>query len=453
MVKGNRNLTEGNIKGQLIGMTWPMLLGMLGMIIFNLVDTFYVGRLGVDELAAMSFSFPVIMIIGGLAGGIGIGSSSLISRNIIHTARPEVKMMSNRAVLLGLIIVVLFVLIGILTIRPLFSALGAEGTVLNFTYDYMFIWYLGVPFVVIPRIGNDILRATGDTFTPGMIMLIIAVLNAILDPLFIFGIGPFPELGIKGAALATAISRGIGLVPTLYILVKREKLLSIKFGYIKNILSTWKNILYIAVPASLTMLITPISVGFLTKILSGFGKEAVAAFGVASRIEMFALMVIMALGSVLIVFVGQNFSKHKFDRIKSGLNYSLRFSMIWGVFIFIILLVSGNAIASVFSADSTVIKITKMYFFIIGASYGFQGLVALSTSSFNGLNKPYPSAIFSVIRMLVLYIPVAWVGSKLFGINGVFWAGFIANVLIGIFSYKYLFGTVKKLRFDIQPVP
>ena len=446
MVKENKNLTQGNIKKQLVTLTWPMLLGMSGLIIFNLVDTFYVGKLGVNELAAMSFSFPVVMILGSLAGGIGIGTSSLISRHIIHADRIAVKMMANRAILLGLIIVVLFVIAGILTIRPVFSALGAEGEVLEFTYDYMFIWYLGVPFVVIPRIGNDILRGTGDTFTPGMIMLIIAILNAILDPFLIFGIGPLPEMGIKGAALATAISRGLGLVPTLYILLKREKLLSIKFGYLKNILSTWKNILYIAVPASLTMLITPISVGLITRILSGFGKEAVAAFGVASRIEMFALMVIMALGSVLIIFVGQNFSKHKFDRIKKGLNYSLKFSMIWGVFIFIILLVFGNAIASVFSEDSTVIEITKMYFFIIGASYGFQGLVVLSTSSFNGLNKPYPSTIFSVIRMLVLYVPVAWIGSKLFGINGVFWAGFMANVVIGIFSYRYLFGTVKRLK-------
>ncbi len=449
MAKRDKNLTGGNIKKQLISLTWPMLLGMMGMVIFNLVDTFFVGKLGVHELAAMSFSFPVVMFLNSLSQGVGIGTSSLISRNIIHTERHEVKLMASRAILLGIIIVMVFLVAGLLTIRPVFSALGAENDILDYVNDYMRIWYLGVPFVVVPMIGNNIVRATGDTFTPGMLMLIIAVVNAILDPFLIFGIGPFPKMGIKGAALATVISRGIGLLSILFILIKREKLLSIKLGSIKDILPTWKNVLYIAGPASLTMLITPISVGFITKILAGYGKEAVAAFGVASRVEMFALMVIIALGSVLIIFVGQNFSKYKYDRIKKGLDYSFKFSMIWGVFIFIILLILGNGIASVFSDDLTVIKITKMYFVIIGVSYGFQGLVVLSTSSFNGLNKPYPSTIFSIIRMLILYVPLAWAGSSLFGINGVFWAGLIANVIVGASSGKYLFRIVSNLKSKI----
>ena len=448
MPKGNKNLIEGNIIRQLYDLTWPMLLGMMGMVIFNLVDTYFVGKLGVQELAAMSFSFPVVMFIGSLSQGVGIGTSSLISRNIIHTERKEVKMMASRAILLGMIVVLLFVIVGLLTIRPVFRTLGAENDVLDYIYDYMSVWYLGVPFVVIPMIGNNIVRATGDTFTPGMIMIAIAVVNAILDPFLIFGYGPFPEMGIKGAALATVIARSIGLVVILIILIKRENLLTIHFGKIKSLLSTWRNVLYIAGPASLTMLITPISLGIITKILAGFGKEAVAAFGVASRVEMFALMVIMALGSVLIIFVGQNFSKQKFQRIFEALNISLKFSLIWGVIIFVLLLFLGQAIASLFTNDVIVIEIATKYFYIIGASYGFQGLVMLSTSSFNGINKPYPSALFSIIRMLVLYVPLAWIGARIFNITGVFWAGFIANVIVGTLSFKYLYKTVKKIEVD-----
>jgi putative MATE family efflux protein len=448
MPKGNKNLIEGNIIRQLYDLTWPMLLGMMGMVIFNLVDTYFVGKLGVQELAAMSFSFPVVMFIGSLSQGVGIGTSSLISRNIIHSERKEVKMIASRAILLGMIVVLLFVIVGLLTIRPVFRTLGAENDVLDYIYDYMSVWFLGVPFVVIPMIGNNIVRATGDTFTPGMIMIAIAVVNAILDPFLIFGYGPFPEMGIKGAALATVIARSIGLVVILIILIKRENLLTIHFGKIKSLLSTWRNVLYIAGPASLTMLITPISVGIITKILAGFGKEAVAAFGVASRVEMFALMVIMALGSVLIIFVGQNFSKQKFQRIFEALNISLKFSLIWGVIIFVLLLFLGQAIASLFTNDPIVIEIATKYFYIIGASYGFQGLVMLSTSSFNGINKPYPSTLFSILRMLVLYVPLAWIGARIFNITGVFWAGFAANVIVGILSFKYLYKTVKKIEVD-----
>jgi putative MATE family efflux protein len=446
MKKRNKNLIEGNIKKQLFDLAWPMLLGMMGMVIFNLVDTYFVGRLGVQQLAAMSFSFPIIMFINSLSQGIGIGTSSLISRNIINTSRKNVKMMASRAILLGVIVVVIFVIVGLLTIRPTFIALGAEKDILKYIFDYMNIWYLGVPFVVIPMIGNNIVRATGDTFTPGMLMVSSGIVNIILDPLLIFGYGPFPEMGIKGAALATVIARSTSLVFILIVLIKREKLLTIYFERLKDIFSTWKDVIYIAGPASLGMLITPISIGFITKIIAGFGKEAVAAFGVASRIEMFALMVIASLGSVLIIFIGQNISKQKFKRIFKSLNYALKFSMIWGVLVFIILLFFGQVIASIFTDDLAVIEITKKYFYIMGASYGFQGLVMLSTASFNGINKPYPSAIFSIIRMLVLYAPLAWLGSIIFGIYGVFWAGLIANVIIGILSFSVLQRTIKKVR-------
>lgn len=446
MPQRSKNLTEGNIKRHLYDLTWPMVLGMMGIVIFNLVDAYFVGKLGVQELAAISFSFPVIMFLNSLSQGVGVGTSSLISRNIIHTGRNEVKMMASRAILLGVTVVLFFVIIGLLTIRPVFSALGAENDVLNYIDDYMRIWYFGVPFVVIPMVGNNIVRATGDTFTPGMLMIASGVINAILDPLLIFGYGPFPEMGIKGAALATVIARSTSLILVLIVLIKREKLLTFHFGQIKSIFSTWKNILYIAGPASLTMLITPISVGLITRILAGFGEEAVAAFGVSSRIEMFSLMVIMALGSVLIIFVGQNLSKQKFQRIFEALNISSKFSLIWGFSVFVLLLLFGKAIASAFTNNTNVIEIAVKYFYIIGASYGFLGLVMLSTSSFNGINKPYPSSFFSIVRMLVLYVPLAWLGARIFNINGVFWAGFIANIIVGPLAFRYLFKSVKKIE-------
>lgn len=446
MARTQKNLSEGNIRSQLFQLAWPMLFGMMGMVVFNLVDTYFVSKLGVQQLAAMSFSFPVVMFLNSLAIGIGIGTSSLIARNIIKSERHEVKMMASRSLLLGLIVVMFFVAVGLLTLRPAFSAMGAENEVLAYVQDYMRIWYMGVPFVVIPMIGNNIVRGTGDTLTPGIIMIVIALFNVVLDPLFIFGIGPFPEMGIKGAAVATVISRGMGLIAILYVLIKRTGLLSFSLGSLKAIFATWKNVLFIAGPASLSMLITPISVGFITKILASYGKEAVAAFGVATRIEMLALMVVISLGSVLIIFVGQNLSQHKFQRIREALKLSMRFSMIWGVLVFILLFIFGENIASLFSDDPKVITFVKTYFYIIGASYGFQGLVILSTSSFNGINKPYPSALFSVIRMLVLYVPLAWLGSELFGIKGVFWAGFVANVAVGTFAFYYLFKTVNKLE-------
>lgn len=441
-----RNLIEGDIKTHLFRLTWPMLIGMMGIVVFNLVDTYFVGRLGVQQLAAMSFTFPVVMFINSISHGVGIGTSSLIARNIIAIDRDNVKVMAGRALLLGVLVIIVFVIIGELTIDPLFRALGANNELLGYIHDYMRIWYFGVPFVVIPQIGNNILRGSGDTFTPGMIMLNSAVINVILDPLLIFGIGPFPEMGLQGAALATVISRSVSMAIVLYLLINRHNLITLRFGLLKEIFQTWKQVVYIAGPASLAMLITPISIGFITRIISGFGKEAVAAFGVASRIEMFALMVISALGSVMIIFIGQNISKMKYDRINEAIRLSARFSLLWGVVVYALLLFLGRSVANIFTNDIQVIEVTRNYFMIIGAGYGALGLVMLSTSSFNGMNKPYPSAMFSIIRTLILYVPLAWVGAKLFGLNGVFWAGLIANIMVGFSAFYYLKRTLRKIE-------
>ncbi len=423
-----------------------MLIGMMGIVIFNLVDTYFVGMLGVHELAAMSFTFPVVMVLNSLSLGIGIGTSSLISRRIIKSERDEVKRMGSHALLLGFIIVTIVVAAGMLTIRPVFGAMGAESQVLDFVEDYMSIWYLGVPFVLFPMIGNNILRATGDTFTPGMIMLASGVINAILDPLFIFGYASFPEMGIRGAAVATVIARGITFGIIAYVLTQKVQLVSRHLGRLRDVVETWRNILHIAGPATLTMLIVPISLGVITKILADFGNEAVAAFGVASRVEMFALMVIMALGSVLIIFSGQNLSKHKYQRVIDAVKVSARFSMLWGGAVFVLLLFFGEFVAGLFTDDPAVIEITNSYFRIVAMSYGFQGLVVMCTSTFNGLNRPYPSAAFSILRMVVLYLPLAWVGSRIFDVTGVFWAALIANTMAGSVSLFYLLRTLRTMR-------
>jgi len=442
----NRNLTSGRIGKQLVSLTWPMLFGMMGMVIFNLTDTFFLGRLGVKPLAAISFTFPVIMFLNGIGQGIGIGTSSLVSRNIITAERDHVRTIASSALLLGLLAVVVFVVAGMLTIRPLFSLLGASGDILEYVHDYMSIWYVGVPFVVLPMVGNNVVRAAGDTFTPGMVMLTSAVINAVLDPLLIFGIGPFPEMGVKGAALATVIARSVSMVIILIILFKREKIITLRPGSFKMIAGVWKKVLFIAGPASLGLLITPLSLAVINRIVASYGKEAVAAFGVASRVEMFALMVISSLGSVLIIFIGQNISRHQFPRILRALGYACRFSLLWGGALYLVLLFFGSTIASVFTDDPQVIAVARQYFYIIGASYGFQGLVMLSTSSYNGLNKPYPSVFFITVRTFVLFVPLALAGNALLGLQGVMWAGFMANIITGIASYANLRKLVGKLR-------
>lgn len=446
MKKGEKDLTKGNIKKQLLTLSLPMLFGMTGIVVFNLADTYFVGKLGIDPLAAISFCFPVIMVINSIALGFGTGTSALISRIFFIEKHDTVRRTASQALVLGIAVVIIFVIVGLLTIDPLFKAIGADEEIMPYIRAYMRIWYFGVPFVVMPMIGNNIVRATGNTFLPGMLMVMSSVVNIVLDPILIFGLGPIPGMGIEGAAWATVIARSTGLVFILAVLIKRSRLLTVKLGSAKDIRTTWKKVSYIAGPATLAMLITPLSMGIITGILSQFGKEAVAAFGVATRVEMFALMVIASLGSVLIIFIGQNAGKDKFDRIFKSLKFSGIFSIGWGLLIYLILLLWGRDIAAIFTDEGEVADIAYRYFLFVAASYGLQGLVMLSSQAFNGINKPIPSAIISATRMFVLFIPLAAIWSNIFGLNGIFAAGLTANTITGIGAYIFIRKTVGKIQ-------
>lgn len=441
--KYSRDLTKGPIIPLLVKLTWPMMFGVMGMVVFNMVDTFYVGRLGTAELAAIGYTFPVVMIVSSLAMGMGIGTASLISRMIHNEEKSVIQQYSVDALSLSLLIIIFFVSIGQLTIDPLFRLLGAKTETLPLIRDYMVTWYWGVIFVVIPMVGNNILRGTGDTLRPGMIMVFAALVNIVLDPFLIFGIGPFPRMELKGAALATVISRGAGLAVTMFILVKKEKLLALYEINFRKMLRTWKNILYVAGPATLGMLITPLSIAILTRLIAEYGKEAVAAFGVVSRLESFGMMLIHALASTMTIFAGQNWGRANYSRLRQGVWLTAKFSLIWGLLLFVAAMISAPYVASVFSQDPAVIKITTDYLRIVSFSYGFLGIMMISVATFNGINKPIISMSITFLRMLVVYVPLAWFASRAFGLNGIFWAGLAANIIVGLFG---LFLFTRKLK-------
>jgi putative MATE family efflux protein len=191
--KHRASLTEGPIGHTLFRLSVPMFFGIFSAIAFNIVDTFFVGQLGTLQLAAMSFTFPVVSLIGGLSLGLGAGASAIISRAIGRGDHQEVQRLTSDSLVLSLLIVVFFVIIGLLTMDQVFYLMGATPDIMDMVKDYMRIWYPGMAFIIIPMVGNNALRATGDTKTPMKIMLVSFIINLVLDPLLIFGLGPFPD--------------------------------------------------------------------------------------------------------------------------------------------------------------------------------------------------------------------------------------------------------------------
>ena len=432
-----QRLLEGNVGPQLIKLTIPMIWGVLAITAFNIVDTYFVGQLGTEPLAAMSFTFPVVMTLGSLAMGLGVGTSSVIARAIGEGDRDRVQRLTTDSLTLSLIIVVIFVFLGLITIDPLFTALGAGTDVLPLIRSYMQIWYFGMIFLVIPMVGNNAIRASGNTLTPSMIMIVAAGVNIVLDPLLIMGWGGFPRLEIEGAALTTVISRATTLVASLLVLHYREKMLCFNLPKFQIILASWQKILQIGLPAAATNMITPISIGLITSAIAFYGAEAVAAFGIASRIESFSLIVVVALSASISPFVGQNWGAKKYSRVHRALNLSYLFCLGWGIMVAAILAPNGSWLVSLFNSDPQVIQIATRYLWFVPISYAAAGIILMASSTFNALGKPIPSMIMTVSRMVVLYIPLAYLGSKLFGLNGIFAAACIANLVVGIGAYVW----------------
>lgn len=439
-------LTQGPVAPTILKLASFMMIGIGGMMAFNLLDTYFVGQLGKDELAAISFTFPVVMVIHGLALGLGVGTSSVISHAIGEKDFEKVRCLTTDALILAFSIVTLITLIGILSVRKLFIMLGAQPELIGFIQDYMSIWYLGMPFVVIPMVGNSAIRATGDTKTPSFIMLAAIFINVILDPILIFGLGPFPRLGIQGAALATVFARSTTFILSLYILYRREKMLAFACIPFNRMIASWKKILFIGIPASATNLILPLSMGVVTRLIASYGKSAVAAFGVSTRIELLVMAVIMAVASVLIPFIGQNRGAQKSDRIMKGVNFSKNFSLAWGGILFTAFLLFARPLAAIFNADPDIIDLVHFYLITVSFSYGTLGMIMICSSGFNALNKPFRSTAINILRMLILYIPLAYMGALLFQVKGIFIAASLANLITGITGYVWIRKLASPLR-------
>ena len=428
-------LTEGKIIPLLLKLTLPMIWGVFAIVGFNIIDTYFVGQLGTNELAAMSFTFPVVTLLGNVSMGLGAGAASVISRAIGEGERYKVKRLTTDSLTLSLLIVGILVVLGLATIDPVFTALGAKAEILPLIRQYMEIWYLGVIFLVVPMVSNNAINATGNTLITSMVMTLAGIVNSVLDPILIFGVGAIPAMGLQGAALATVISRAITLVASLFVLHYREQMICWELPNFKVILRNWQNILYIGMPAAGTNMITPISLTFITSLMASYGTAAVAGFGVASKVEIFSIILPLALSAGFAPFVGQNWGAKKYDRVYLGLRLGFQFCLFWGVMMAIALGIGGSWVASIFDKDPEVVKVAAKYLLIVPMSYGAAGIILISRVTFNALGKPLLSLFMTIARMLFLYVPLAYLGSWLFGLDGIFAAACFANFAVGIGAY------------------
>ena len=296
-------------------MTVPTLFGIFTMMMQAFVDTYFIGRVGDRELAALSFAFPILMIVTSVAIGLGAGTSSVVARAVgVHDHR-RARRLATDSLILSFAVTAVICAVGLATIGPLFRLMGAPEDMIPLIAGYMTILYSGVPFVVIGMVGMSSMRATGDTRLPGMLMVIAAIANVILDPILIFGIGPIPAMGLNGAATAALMARGGMFIGAVLLMYYRLDMLSFNRPNPAELRKSWADILHVGLPAAGTNVIIPIATGVVTAMIARYGPDAVAGFGVASRIESLMLVMFYAMSAIIGPFVGQNMSAGKADRI------------------------------------------------------------------------------------------------------------------------------------------
>lgn len=417
-------------------MTTPMVFGMLFMMSFGLVDTYFVSLLGTDALAAISFSYPVTFSIISLNIGLTIGASSVVGRLLGQKNISLAQITAFSAISSAFILILFIALVSSTFSDQIFMLLGASEQIRPLINQYMQTWYLAVILLTIPMMGNAVLRASGETKIPSYVMASGGAINVILDPILIFGWGPIPAFGIQGAALATAIGWGIGVAVIVYILLRRQLLNIPTQGLIQWWQQTRK-VMHIGFPAAIANMLTPVANGVVLAIVAVHGEQAVAAVGVGGRLETLMTIVLLSLTMSVPPIISQNFGAQQFARVRQVYRLAIKSSFMIQTATYFVVCLLAPWIAMLFTDNQQVAELIVLFIYIVPIGHGLQAIVVLSNSSFNAIHQPGNALILNIVRLFVFTVPLTYLGSYLGGLHGVFIAGVLANGLAAWLAYHW----------------
>jgi putative MATE family efflux protein len=436
-----KDLTKGSIPLHIRNIAVPASIGFFFQTMYNVVDTYFGGKLSTEALAAMSLSFPIFFIILAIGNGISTGSSALISNALGAQDQKKANQYAAQAVSFGFFFSIFLGLIG-LTIAPtLCRILGAQGTYLEMALSYINIIFYAAPCFILLHVFNASMIAQGDTAPFRNILIGGFFLNLILDPWFMYGGLGVPGMGLSGIALATVIITFFQMI-YMYYQVKNTGILTLKLEYLKPRMKIYKDIIKQGFPASVNMMTIALGIFVITFYLSKFGQEAVAAYGVTTRIEQIILLPTIGLNMACMAIVGQNNGAGLMERVKLTYKKALKYSLYLISFGSICIFIFPEPIIRIFTQDTAVIDIAIIAL-RVAAFIGFTyPLMSISISTLQGLKRPMYALYLGIGRQLIgpfilfslfLYYFQFGIESIWFGILGMNWAS--ALVTLG---YTYI---------------
>jgi putative MATE family efflux protein len=432
--KTKRDLTTGSITKSIFYLAIPVVATMFLETAFSIADIFWVGKLGAVSMAAVISSAFLIWIIWSLVGAISVGVTALVAR-FIGAKQPDQAAYSARQSFLFAIFLALTISVtGILFTKWPFILMGTEPEVTHLGIRYLRIIFIGAVFFFLIDVFSAIFRAAGDTKTPLLVIGGSLALNIVLDPLLIFGVGPFPRMETDGAALASIISQAVGSILFILLIVRGK--LGFKFSLLPKLnldLSMVWRILRIGIPASSAWILFSVVYLFLNKIVALFGTEAIAALGIGNRMESLSFHACMGFSIAAATLVGQNLGAGKPERSSQAAWQSAGFAVLITGFVAIVFFVFPKQIASFFISDPEVIEIGIGYLRIVALSQMFMALEIVLEGSFGGAGNTVPPMMVSIAGSLAR-IPLAYLLAVHWsvGINGVWWAITFTSIVKGI---------------------
>ncbi|WP_277435074.1 MATE family efflux transporter [Vibrio sp. 1151_11] len=422
-------LSPPSLTRQLLQMTWPMMFGVLSLMSFQLVDSAFIGQLGVLPLAAQGFTLPIQMIIIGLQVGLGIATTAVIARALGAGQIRYAKQLGGLVVAIGSIGVALFSVIIYLLRHPILALLSAPQSVYQIVDSYWIYWLISAWVGAVLYFLYSLCRANGNTMLPGTMMMVTSILNLILDPIFIFTF----DLGIEGAALATILAFGIGVFVVAPKVSKRHWML---FDWSDlDVGKSIRSISHIMGPAMISQLLPPLSSMLATKLLASFGTAAVAAWALGSRFEFFAMVAILALTMSMPPMVGRLLGAGQLQDIRKLVRVACQFILGFQLIIAVVTYLLSGHLAVLMTSEQSVESILHWHLMIVPISLGPLGICMLMVSVSNALAKSYTALTISALRLFVFFLPCLWVGAQIAALHGLFIGALVGNILAGLAAW------------------
>lgn len=438
----NIDATQGSIKKNLWLLAWPIMIGNLIQVIYNMADTYWVGKLenSTEAIGAVTVTFSVIFVLVSLAAGLGIGSATLSAQYYGAEQYEKVEEVAYTSLIVIGTIALIFVGAGILFQEQLFDLLQTPENIKLIAKDYFIVIMFGMVFMFIFFIMSGILRGVGDTKTPMIAGVFSGIVNMILDPFLIFGWGIFPKYGVVGAAYATVVSRVIASLFIFYMVYRGKTPLKMNIKHFKVDLDITKQLFKIGVPSSISQAVISLGGTLIMGRVNNFGEVAVAVHGIGSRLESLLFMITMGFSQAANSMVGQNLGANKKERAYKSGQYAMKFVFISIAIASVVFVIFPRGFFDIFTDDVEVIALGRYYVYGIILFYAFVACRMVMSNVFQGAGAASLSMWLSLICLWVFRLPMAYALSFTeLGIKGV-WLGiglsFIISFLFMYYFYK-----------------